>query len=135
MKRLVSETAPALAAPRQAFVETFVRPGCAHVIVNAALLPAGQRERLRASGAAGVAESLLRLGGWQGASSGGSSSTGAGAAWAGDMVVGAGLGGQAGGLLPGERAGDAARPGKERTHAPVLLACTLLCLLPAPAPR
>ena len=129
MKRLVSETAPALAAPRQAFVETFVRPGCAHVIVNAALLPAGQRERLRASGAAGVADSLLRLGGWQGASSGGSSSTGAGAAWAGDMVVGAGLGGQAGGLLPGERAGMLPGPARSaRTHPSCWLAHCFACL-------
>lgn len=65
----------------QAFIETFIRPGCVHITVDAALLPGEERSRLLAGGAEAVAQRLLQLGGWQ---EGGG---GEGSPWAEEMLV------------------------------------------------
>lgn len=65
-----------LPAPVQAFVESFVRPGCTHVTV-AALLGAVERSTLQGAGAKGVAQQLLERN--------------SGKLWASDMLVSLGM--------------------------------------------
>lgn len=63
-------------------MDSFVRPGCTHLTVITIVSPA-ERELLRTTGAAGLAEQILRRSGWEGAEQ----QQRAGQGWSRDMLV------------------------------------------------